>query len=210
MTSQPSLSAWDASAGAGIGSNPFAAADGAGIGSNPFAAADGLGIGSNPFAPAPAPEDRPPPAKPAHGERKRKSAEPDDTAAREARAKAKEREEKEKKKKLEAIPESRDAGNFTKLGEFLCPYSFDNALPDVPCDPKLLVHQFDKAAFVRYQYDSSLEMTHKYELLAEPDLGISIDLVDPAAYDPVGDIAEQSRAEPSRAEQSRAEHSKES
>ena len=58
--------------------------------------------------------------------------------------------------------------------------SFDNALPEVPCDPKLLVHQFDKAAFVRYQYDSNLEMTHKYELLAEPDLGISIDLVDPA------------------------------
>jgi len=65
----------------------------------------------------------------------------------------------------------------------LCPYRFSNQLPDIPSDPKLLVHHFDKEALVRYRYDSVIESGHRYELLAEPDLGIHIDLVDPHAYD---------------------------
>ena len=55
----------------------------------------------------------------------------------------------------------------------------------MPCDPKLLVHHFDKPGFVKYRYDSSLEAAHKFDLLSEPDLGIPIDLVDPAAYERV-------------------------
>jgi len=65
----------------------------------------------------------------------------------------------------------------------VCPYSFDNALPPIPADPKLIDIDFEKAAFVRFRYDSAIEAQAKYELLPEPDLGITIDLVDPAAYE---------------------------
>ena len=67
----------------------------------------------------------------------------------------------------------------SECGEFLCPLHFDNSLPPIPSDPKLLMHTFDRDSFVRYRYDA--EAQHAYQILAEPDLGIPIDLVDPQA-----------------------------
>jgi len=68
------------------------------------------------------------------------------------------------------------------MSDFVCPYKFDNALPPIPADPKLIDIEFERAAFVRFRYDSAAEAQAKYELLPEPDLGITIDLVDPDAY----------------------------
>lgn len=97
--------------------------------------------------------------------------------------KRREEEERLRQKKLEWIPASSRPAKLEGSGQFVAPYNFSNALPDVPCDPKLLTVSFNKEAFVRYRYDSAAEAAHKYELLAEPDLGIPIDLVDPHAYE---------------------------
>jgi len=88
-------------------------------------------------------------------------------------------------KRLDAIPEASD-GTALRVhaeGELICPYWFSNPLPEVPVDPKLLVHHIDKEALIRYRYDSVMETAQRYELLAEPDLGIAIDLVDPSVYE---------------------------
>jgi len=99
--------------------------------------------------------------------------------------KSKEEEERSRAKRLDTIPEASDgsAGRVHADHELLAPYRFDNALPEIPSDPKLLVHHFDRDAYVRYNYDSVIEREHRYELLAEPDLGINIDLVDPTVYE---------------------------
>ena len=97
--------------------------------------------------------------------------------------KKREEEDRLRQKKLDWIPASSRPVKLEGSGQFVAPYNFSNALPDVPCDPKLLTVSFNKEAFVRYRYDSAAEAAHKYELLAEPDLGIPIDLVDPHAYE---------------------------
>jgi len=75
------------------------------------------------------------------------------------------------------------ASRKLEMGDFVCPYAFAGALPPPPSDPKLIEIPFDKASFVKFRYDSKAEAQAKYELLAEPDLGITIDLVDPQAYE---------------------------
>jgi len=120
-------------------------------------------------------------------ERERKERE--EEKKRKAQKEAERLAERAKVKRIEAIPASSDAGVMRKLeagaGLFLAPYAFDNTLPPVPVDPKLLSLTFNKDKFVRFRYDSSAEAGHSYELLAEPDLGITIDLVDPQAYEKV-------------------------
>lgn len=66
------------------------------------------------------------------------------------------------------------AARRLELGDFVCPYHFGAGLPPLPADPKLLEIDFERASFVRFRA--------KYELLPEPDLGITIDLVDPEAF----------------------------
>lgn len=140
-------------------------------------------------------KDARPPEDPAEREKRRKEREARHAAEAQAQKekqkkekelkRKREEEEKQRQKRLEWIPAS-STGIGQRLhqrGEFLAPYSFSNALPEVPSDPKLLTVSFNKEAFVRYRYDSSTEAAQKYELLAEPDLGIPIDLVDPQAYD---------------------------
>jgi len=74
------------------------------------------------------------------------------------------------------------AARRLELGDFVCPYHFGAGLPPLPADPKLLEIDFERASFVRFRFDSAVEMSAKYELLPEPDLGITIDLVDPEAF----------------------------
>jgi len=69
-----------------------------------------------------------------------------------------------------------------KDSEFLCRMKFGNKLPDIPFDPKLLKYPFDPSRFTRYS-TTSLEINYQHVLLTEPDLGISIDLIDPSTYD---------------------------
>uniref|UniRef100_A0A8C8IW63 RNA polymerase II-associated factor 1 homolog n=1 Tax=Oncorhynchus tshawytscha TaxID=74940 RepID=A0A8C8IW63_ONCTS len=68
----------------------------------------------------------------------------------------------------------------------VCRVKYCNSLPDIPFDPKFITYPFDhsfcyKGQFVQYKA-TSLEKQHKHELLTEPDLGVTIDLINPDTY----------------------------
>ncbi|VDN54971.1 unnamed protein product [Dracunculus medinensis] len=66
--------------------------------------------------------------------------------------------------------------------DFLYRIKYTNALPDIPFDTKFLACPFVSLnRFVDYK-PSSLEKNFKFELLAEADLGIEIDLINPDTY----------------------------
>jgi len=65
--------------------------------------------------------------------------------------------------------------------EFICKIKYQNNLPPIPFDPKLLSYPFDKLRFVKYQ-TISLDKNYKHLLHTEPDLGIPVDLIDPSVY----------------------------
>eukprot|EP01102_Stenamoeba_stenopodia_P013288 TRINITY_DN4292_c0_g1_i1.p1 TRINITY_DN4292_c0_g1~~TRINITY_DN4292_c0_g1_i1.p1 ORF type:complete len:575 (+),score=194.27 TRINITY_DN4292_c0_g1_i1:144-1868(+) len=99
------------------------------------------------------------------------------------------REEMEKRKVEEVkLPPKAAVNNLKKPSEFVCNMKFRNNLPAVPFDPKILSYPFDPMRFVK-QPPSSLETTFKYPLLAEADLGIAIDLIDPETYKRTGVLA---------------------
>ncbi|CAD5119701.1 DgyrCDS8292 [Dimorphilus gyrociliatus] len=70
-----------------------------------------------------------------------------------------------------------------KRSDLVCRIKYNNKAPDIPFDPKFLVYPIDRNHFVHYK-PTSLERTHKSELLTEPDLGMNIDLINPDAYNP--------------------------
>ncbi|NWH98766.1 PAF1 factor, partial [Tichodroma muraria] len=63
----------------------------------------------------------------------------------------------------------------------VCRVKFCNSLPDIPFDPKFITYPFDQSRFVQYKA-TSLEKQHKHDLLTEPDLGVTIDLINPDTY----------------------------
>ncbi|XP_043086323.1 RNA polymerase II-associated factor 1 homolog [Puntigrus tetrazona] len=63
----------------------------------------------------------------------------------------------------------------------VCRVKYGNSLPDIPFDPKFIAYPFDQHRFVQYKA-TSLEKQHKHELLTEPDLGVTIDLINPDTY----------------------------
>lgn len=63
----------------------------------------------------------------------------------------------------------------------MCRVKYCNSLPDIPFDPKFIAYPFDQHRFVQYKA-TSLEKQHKHELLTEPDLGVTIDLINPDTY----------------------------
>lgn len=91
----------------------------------------------------------------------------------------------------------------------VCRVKYCNSLPDIPFDPKFITYPFDQhrwassvspsmectrtnmdtawlllfscGRFVQYKA-TSLEKQHKHELLTEPDLGVTIDLINPDTY----------------------------
>uniref|UniRef100_A0A8C1HLS5 RNA polymerase II-associated factor 1 homolog n=1 Tax=Cyprinus carpio carpio TaxID=630221 RepID=A0A8C1HLS5_CYPCA len=67
-----------------------------------------------------------------------------------------------------------------KPSSALC-LKYGNSLPDIPFDPKFITYPFDQHRFVQYKA-TSLEKQHKHELLTEPDLGVTIDLINPDTY----------------------------
>ncbi|MFH4979209.1 hypothetical protein AB6A40_005918 [Gnathostoma spinigerum] len=80
----------------------------------------------------------------------------------------------------------RDGGPMRS--DFVCRFKYSNTLPDIPFEAKFLACPFVSLnRFIEYK-PSSLEKNFKFELLAEPDLGINIDLINPETYyvDPDG------------------------
>ena len=91
----------------------------------------------------------------------------------------------EREKMLARIPRATDGSEkrIDATSELICPYAFDNTLPEIPAAPKLMWHSFDVASFVRFRFDDELEAERQCRLTPEPDLGINIDLVDPGIWD---------------------------
>ena len=63
----------------------------------------------------------------------------------------------------------------------LCRIKYQNTLPDLPFDPKFLAYPFEPTRFSQYAA-TSLERNHKHELLCGSDVGVDVDLIDPAAF----------------------------
>ncbi|XP_053328508.1 RNA polymerase II-associated factor 1 homolog [Spea bombifrons] len=63
----------------------------------------------------------------------------------------------------------------------VCRVKYCNSLPDIPFDPKFITYPFDQNRFVQYKA-TSLEKQHKHDLLTEPDLSVTIDLINPDTY----------------------------
>ncbi|XP_064404030.1 RNA polymerase II-associated factor 1 homolog [Halichondria panicea] len=65
--------------------------------------------------------------------------------------------------------------------DLLCSVKYKNTLPDIPFDAKFLSYPFDSQRFIQYN-PTSLERSHKHDLLTEVDLGVPIDLILPDTY----------------------------
>ncbi|KAI6651483.1 RNA polymerase II-associated factor 1-like [Oopsacas minuta] len=73
------------------------------------------------------------------------------------------------------------SGLSSNRQDLICSVKYTNNLPDIPFDPKFLVYPFEQNRFVQYN-TTSLESKHKHELMTEVDLGVPINLIDPAIY----------------------------
>ena len=71
--------------------------------------------------------------------------------------------------------------------DFICRYKCTNNLPDVP-QPKLLQYPFDPMRYIQRGPSTALEESYSQTapILAEPDLGVPIDLIDPEPYTVTG------------------------
>ena len=76
----------------------------------------------------------------------------------------------------------KDGQQEKKRSGFICQVKYRNTLPDIPLEPKFLPYPFDTQRFGAYDGPTGLERSYKYELLAEHDLGVNIDLINPDAY----------------------------
>ncbi|GLT49017.1 hypothetical protein SLA2020_226030 [Shorea laevis] len=72
---------------------------------------------------------------------------------------------------------------LTKPTIFLCMLKFQNELPDPSAQPKLMAWRKDTDQFTKYTI-TSLEKLYKPQLFVEPDLGITLDLLDLSVYKP--------------------------
>jgi len=70
---------------------------------------------------------------------------------------------------------------------FVCNVKYTNTLPDIPFDAKFITYPFEANRFIQYK-PTSLERNNKHELLTEPDLGVTIDLINPETYDIPPDV----------------------
>ena len=177
----------------GFGSSADFLAGGPQIGSSAFAGpprAPPPGS-SGPVVPPPPPPQKGPlaeakqPETAEQAERRREKRKLDEKA-REEEKKRKEAHQKEVQKKIEKIPMVTDiekVSRMLEMGDFVAPYKWECQFPPIPDDPKLIDIPMDIKSLVKFRYDSKTEKEAKYELLTEPDLGITIDLVDPQAYE---------------------------
>ncbi|KAG7400268.1 hypothetical protein PHYBOEH_006405 [Phytophthora boehmeriae] len=83
---------------------------------------------------------------------------------------------------LESHAQAKRRALLGKQSEFLATLEFRNALPDIPFDTKFVQYPHEPERLIKYK-PNSLEMDYTYEIHEEPNLGLPIDLIDPAKYE---------------------------
>ncbi|XP_065211528.1 RNA polymerase II-associated factor 1 homolog [Planococcus citri] len=77
--------------------------------------------------------------------------------------------------------EKRNVRSGERRSDLVVRPKYCNTLPDIPFDAKFLKYPFENNRFMEYK-PTSLERNYKYEVLAELDLGVFIDLITPDLY----------------------------
>lgn len=77
--------------------------------------------------------------------------------------------------------EKRPQRSVDKRSDLVCKVKYCNMLPDIPFDLKFLSYPFNATRFIQYN-PTSLERSYKFEILADHDLGLNIDLVNKDKY----------------------------
>ncbi|XP_025409311.1 RNA polymerase II-associated factor 1 homolog [Sipha flava] len=80
-----------------------------------------------------------------------------------------------------ASQEKRPPRPIEKRSDLVCKVKYCNMLPDIPFDLKFLSYPFNTSRFIQYN-PTSLERSYKFEILADHDLGVGIDLVNKDMY----------------------------
>jgi len=80
-------------------------------------------------------------------------------------------------------PLSRLADKTGVKSHFICKMKLRNECPALPFEPKFLAYPSEQNRLTRYVC-TNLEKNHQHSLLAEPDLGIHIDLIEHEIYEP--------------------------
>ncbi|POM78098.1 RNA polymerase II-associated factor 1 [Phytophthora palmivora] len=131
-----------------------------------------------------------------HDEARRRRAPPGANATPEERARyelerkkvAKYKEDKLKARRdhtrmiLESHAQAKRRALLGKQSEFLANLEFRNTLPDIPFDTKFVKYPHESERLIKYK-PNTLEMDYTYEIHEEPNLGLTIDLIDPAKYE---------------------------
>lgn len=132
----------------------------------------------------------------AREEAKRRRAPPGSDATAEERAKyelerkkvAKYKEDKLRARRdhtrmiLESHAQAKRRALLGKQSEFLANLEFRNALPDLPFETKFLQYPHESERLIKYK-PNTLEADYTYEIHEEANLGLNIDLIDPAKYE---------------------------
>ncbi|TMW60685.1 hypothetical protein Poli38472_000727 [Pythium oligandrum] len=83
---------------------------------------------------------------------------------------------------LESHAQAKRRALLGKQSEFLTNLEFRNTLPDLPFDTKFLQYPHEADRLIKYK-PNSLEMDYVYEVHEDSNLGLNIDLIDPAKYE---------------------------
>ncbi|CCI39345.1 unnamed protein product [Albugo candida] len=83
---------------------------------------------------------------------------------------------------LESHAQSKRRSLLGKQSEFLANLEFRNKLPDLPFDTKFLQYPHESDRLIKWK-PNTLEQDYVFEIHEEPNLGLSIDLIDPAKYE---------------------------
>jgi RNA polymerase II-associated factor 1 len=72
-----------------------------------------------------------------------------------------------------------------KKEDLICPVEFTNTLPSLPLDPKLMIYPFDDDFLTAFDVMNgvSADAAVPYELYSQANLGLQMNLIDPAAYE---------------------------
>ncbi|KAF4047305.1 Paf1 [Phytophthora infestans] len=83
---------------------------------------------------------------------------------------------------LESHAQAKRRALLGKQSEFLATLEFRNTLPDIPFDTKFVKYPHEPERLIKYK-PNTLEMDYTYEIHEEPNLGLTIDLIDPTKYE---------------------------
>lgn len=85
---------------------------------------------------------------------------------------------------LQRVNQQKGRQELHKREDFISAVRFDNTLPPVPLDPKSLEYPFDEDLVTGYDVLNGIssEAGLLHQLHTEPDMGIAVNLIDPAVY----------------------------